>query len=253
MAITVRQKVKGKGNPWSIFIHQHGKITQKVVGDKKLADVLAAKLRKELVMGELRLDAEEKNKSPEFSNYADHYIETYAKTTTKQNTWRGYETIIRLHLNPAWKGKQLDEIKRADVKRLLLQKQQDGLKSGTVDNIKALISGIFTNAYEEEILSANPALKMGKYIQKDDRKKNMKFLTKEQIATFLITAQKEAPDHYPLLLCAFRTGMRMGELLGLAWEDVDFNANQITVRRAYSSISPSHKPHICPVMLSFLS
>jgi len=60
--------------------------------------------------------------------------------------------IVRLHIAPAWKGKKLNQIKRADVKKLLLQKQQAGSAPKTVENIKALISGIFTNAFEEELL-----------------------------------------------------------------------------------------------------
>ncbi|MCE5340145.1 MAG: site-specific integrase [Planctomycetaceae bacterium] len=232
MGVIVRQKIRGPKMPWSIFICQNGKIRQKTIGDKKLADAMAIRLRRKLIQGELHLDNQ--NKSPEFSSYADSYIQSYAKTTTKQNTWKGYESIIRLHLNPVWRGKRLDEIKRSDVKQLLLQKQQNGVAPKTAKNIKALISGLFTHAVESEIILANPALRMGKFIEKTDCKKVMKFLTKEQVSTFLIAAQKEAPEYYPLLLCAFRTGMRLGELLGLAFEDIDFNANQITVRRSYT-------------------
>ena len=233
MGVVVRQKVEGKGKPWSIFIHQNGKIKQKVIGDKKTADVVAAELRKKLIRGELRLD-EEKSKSPEFSAFADRYLQTYAKVKVKQNTWDSYETIIRLHLNPVWKGKRLDEIKRSDVRQLLLEKQADGLRFGTVDNIKALISGIFTYAYEEETIQANPALKMGKHLAKDAEKYNIQFLTQEQVTKFLTTTRQIAPEFYPIFLCAFLTGMRLGEVLGLAWEDVDFTAKQITVRRNYT-------------------
>ena len=242
MAVTVRQKRKGKGNPWHVFVHQNGKIRSKKVGEKRIAEAVASKLRKKLVMGQLNL---RENLCPEFTAYAEHYVEDYAKTACKRNTWRGYESIIRLHLAPAWKGKNLDQIKRADVKKLLLQKQQAGYSPKTVDNIKVLISGIFTQACEEELLQVNPALKLGKYIKRQDHKKHINPLTKEQAAKFLATAQREAPEHYPLLLCAFRTGMRLGELLALAWEDIDFEANLIKVQRSYShghfSTPKSHK------------
>lgn len=244
MSVTVRQKRKGRGNPWHVFVHQNGKIRSKKVGDKRLAEAIAGKLRKKLVMGQLNLDSQE-DKCPEFTAYAKHYIKDYAMTTCKRNTWRGYESIIRLHLVPAWKGKKLNEISRADAKTLLLQKQRAGYSPKTVDNIKVLVSGIFTQACEEELLQANPALRLGKYIKKQDRKKHINPLTKEQASKFLATAQCEAPEHYPLLLCAFRTGMRLGELIGLAWEDLDFEANLIEVQRSYShghfSTPKSHK------------
>jgi integrase len=209
-----------------VFVHQNGLIRSKKVGDKRLAESVAARFRKKLLVGQLNLDGDEDN-CPEFTAYAKHYLEDYAQTACKRNTWGGYESIVRLHLTPAWKGKKLNEISRADAKKLLLQKQQAGLSPKTVDNIKVLVSGIFTQACEEELLQANPALKLGKYIRKQDRKKHINPLTKEQASKFLATAQREAPEHYPLLLCAFRTGMRLGELIGLAWEDIDFDANGI--------------------------
>jgi len=42
------------------------------------------------------------------------------------------------------------------------------------------------------------------------------------------------PHHYPALLCAARTGVREGELIGLKWTDVDFNGRFIEVRRNVS-------------------
>lgn len=244
MGVTVRQKNKGRGNPWYVFVHQNKTIRSKCIGDKKLANAVAAKLRKRLLSGQLNLEGKEDN-CPEFTAYAKHYLEGYVKTACKRNTWTGYEAIIRLHIAPAWKGKKLNQIKRADVKKLLLQKQQAGLAPKTVENIKALVSGILTHAYEEELLQVNPALKMGRFIQKGDRRKHINPLTKEQVSKFLSVAYAEFPKHYPLLLCAFRTGMRLGELLSLGWEDIDFGANLIEVRRSYShghfSTPKSHK------------
>lgn len=245
MAVTVRQKIKGRGNPWYVFIHQNKTTRSRSIGDKKEANAIAAKLRKRMFSGQLNL---EDNRCQAFADYAKHYIEDYAKIALKQNTWQGYETIIKLHIAPVWKDKKLNQIKRADVKKLLLEKQQAGLSPKSVENIKALISGIFTHAYEEELLQVNPALKLGRFIQKSDQKKHLNPLTKEQVSVFLATTQREFPEYYPLLLCAFRTGMRLGELMGLAWEDIDFEGNRIEVRRSYShsnySTPKSHKSRL---------
>ncbi len=245
MAVTVRQKKKGRARHWWVFVHLNGTIRSKKVGDKRAAEAVASALRRKLKAGELNLDSARSTKTPEFSKYAQHYLETYAKTALKFTTWRSYEAIIDVHLLPALRGKRIDKIARADIKQLLLQKQRDGLAPGTVENIKALISGIFTHAYEDEILAVNPALKLGRVIPKQDHRKHIRPLTREQAAHFLRTVRDHLPEHYPLMLCAFRTGVRMGELLGLAWADVDFAANTIEVRRSYThgrwSTPKSHK------------
>lgn len=41
MAVTVRQKRKGKGQPWHVFIHHNGIIRSKAVGDRRAAEAVA--------------------------------------------------------------------------------------------------------------------------------------------------------------------------------------------------------------------
>jgi len=50
---------------------------------------------------------------------------------------------------------------------------------------------------------------------------------------FLETCWTQEPEHYPFFLTAFRTGMRLGELLGLKCGDVDWHGKFIRVSRSY--------------------
>ena len=50
---------------------------------------------------------------------------------------------------------------------------------------------------------------------------------------FLSACQAKDPGHYPFFMCAFRTGMRRGELLGLQWGDVDWHGRFIKVERSH--------------------
>ncbi len=236
MAVTVRQKRLGRGNPWHVFIHQNGRIISRKPGNgsKREAEALAVAVRRQMAKGDFVLGRAEKAKSPDIIVYARSFIENYAKVACKENTWKSYQSLVKVHLEPEWTGIRLHKITRANVKQLLLKKQQEGLAPGTVQNIKAFISGIFTHAYEDEILDRNPALKLGKFIKKQDRHQHVRFLNREEASEVLVVARREFPKHYPILLCAFRTGMRMGELLGLAWSDIDFETNIIEVRRSYS-------------------
>lgn len=55
-------------------------------------------------------------------------------------------------------------------------------------------------------------------------------LTTEQIATF-IAAAKADPEHGVYVAAPFLTGMRIGEMLGLQWRDIDFEHNELRIRR----------------------
>src|SRR5262249_50646316 len=59
-------------------------------------------------------------------------------------------------------------------------------------------------------------------------------MTREQLALFLTTAEREVPLLAALLLLLARTGMRIGEGLALQWDDVDHEGREIRVARAFS-------------------
>lgn len=235
MGVTVRQKVKGRGNKWWVYVHHDGKARSKCVGDKHAAEAVASEIRRRIKLGQFSMDPEAKaNRGPRFSDYARRYIEDYAKVTCKWSTWSGYVQILRDHLEPELGTKRMRDITRADIKRLLLKKSADGLATGTIQNIQVMVSGIFTHAYEDNVITAHPALKMGRYIPKRDRKASVKPLSGEQTRQVLRTCEAEFAEWYPLMLTAFRTGMRLGELLGLGWDDLDIEGRQIEIRRGYS-------------------
>ena len=61
-------------------------------------------------------------------------------------------------------------------------------------------------------------------------KAKKKLLTPEQIA-MVIAAAKADPERGVYVATPFLTGMRAGEMLGLRWGDIDFERNEIHVRR----------------------
>ena len=56
MGVVVRQKKKGRGQPWWVFISHNGKRTSRKVGDKAAAEGVASTIRAKLQLGEFNLD-----------------------------------------------------------------------------------------------------------------------------------------------------------------------------------------------------
>ena len=230
MGVTVRQKKPGKDNPWWIFVNHQGKRKAKCVGDRKTAENVAAELRIRLSPSGLGLDTLPRA-VPLFKDYAKQWLETYVATCCRGTTPAGYETSLRIHLLPALGEKRLDEIRRSDVKTLVFALAKKELSPSTILNVRACLSGILSSAIEDEIITSNPAARLGKYIKRN-QKPEVDVLTKEETAKLLEAVRTHRPHYYPLFLCALRTGMRIGELLGLEWGDIDFNSLFIKVQRA---------------------
>jgi integrase len=243
MGVTVHKK--NATGDWYVWICYKGQRTSRKIGkDKRTALKAATKYRKELALGQVDFTngRRKSDKDILFGHFCEIYLNKVAKHRLKYNSWRSYENLIKLYLLPAWKNKSLDSITRQEVRKFLLEKQATGL---VVNNIRVIISAIFAEAVERELVLVNPAHNLGKVFCNKRPKKKTQFLTKEQVTKFISTVQQHRPEYHDFILTAFRTGMRLGELLGLAWDCVNFSTKQITVRRNYShyhwDVPKSHK------------
>jgi integrase len=94
---------------------------------------------------------------------------------------------------------------------------------------------VLAQAVDDGLLIGNPVSRPGKYLRTADEPKHESDpLTREEAAHLLAVAERHFPEWHPWLLCALRTGMRIGELLALEWGDIDWRgpAPSILVQRA---------------------
>ncbi len=234
MGVIVRQKQPGKGNPWYVFINCHGKRKSKSVGDKKAAEAVASRIREEIKKGEL-FPAKEPQKVPSFKAYAIEWLKSYANNFCKDSTNGGYKSIVNKHLVPFFQEIRLDQIRRKDIRMLIASKMAENLSRGTVRNVRLCLSTILSSAVEDEVIDVNFSIQLGKkvkkFLQKTKRGEDINFFTREELILFLDGLKKHYPEHYPFFICAVRTGMRAGELIGLQPGDIDFNGRFIEVKR----------------------
>jgi integrase len=90
------------------------------------------------------------------------------------------------------------------------------------------------HALDDEIITANPVSGVFRRISAPrDPKREIDPLNHEEVVLFLETCARCYPEHSVFFLTAFRTGMRLGELLALQWRDIDWHGKFILVRRSY--------------------
>ncbi len=99
---------------------------------------------------------------------------------------------------------------------------------------------------EDGVVTFNPAARLGRLLRgHQDRRAHIQPLTTVEARKVLVTAEQHESSLYPVLLCAVRAGLRMGELIGLKWGDVDFHGRFIEVRHSVvlgqETTTKSHK------------
>ena len=105
--------------------------------------------------------------------------------------------------------------------------QKRGLSYNTISAVHAFIHNALNYAvYPAQLINSNPAA----YIKVPKNIVKRTIITPERFKALLEKYPFGTPYYIPLLLL-YHTGMRIGEVLGLSWQDIDFAAKKITLRR----------------------
>lgn len=164
-------------------------------------------------------------KEPEtFAAFAARWLEVYATTNNKPSEAETKASILRLHLGPAFNELRLGEITLARVEQYKAAKLRAGLKPKTINNNLTVLHKLLDVAHEWGELDAVPRIKWLRAAEPEAR--HLDF----DEADALVAG---AADHWrPLILFGLRTGLRVGEVIGLRWADVDLKRGRLVVRQA---------------------
>lgn len=114
--------------------------------------------------------------------------------------------------------------------KLLRERSTNGRKRGnaTVNRYTAALSHLMSIAYKEwEWINENPCSKLSKLKETRGR---VRFLSDEERIALLAECKRSKSEHlYPIVVLALSTGMRLGEIMSLTWEQVDFSRGLITL------------------------
>lgn len=152
-------------------------------------------------------------------------------------TFERYEQITTQYLIPAIGTVKLASLRPLHVEQCYTAMQRDTehgpvSASATTRRASAVVLGIaLRHAVRLKMIPSNPAADVSK---PRVAPREASFLTPSQARQFLLAAKDNRL--YPLYATSLGTGLRQGELLGLKWPDVDFDAGTLRVRRSLSQI-----------------
>ncbi|MFC2076265.1 tyrosine-type recombinase/integrase [candidate division KSB1 bacterium] len=181
-------------------------------------------------------------KKPEiltFREYAELWLVDQVESlvrrgSRRQSTLERYRQVLKHYVYPAIGNKLVDQIKPKDVGDLYQGVIKRGRSSSLVSIVRAVISGPLNLAVYEELIPSNPAKDVLRLLNLERRKRHtIAPMTTEEARLLLKTCLEYQPVYYAFFVCAFNTGMRLGELLGLQFSDFDWHSRFIEVRRSY--------------------
>ena len=148
--------------------------------------------------------------------------------TLKPSTQARYRVTLNTHLLPAFGEARLCEIGTLDVQRFVLQKMEKGLGWETCSHLRNLMSKLFGTAKKWGFFALdNPA--QGVELPEKKTVRTREVLSVQQIRALLMLLKEPCRT---MVLVGVLTGLRIGEILGLRWKDLDFACGELRVEQA---------------------
>lgn len=131
------------------------------------------------------------------------------------------------------------------LNKLNLIVMQDAINKLRTDNerrnSKKILVDMLEKAINADLIQKNVAKQINTVITKEE-KKPRRVLTVKETEMFLEEAEKTF--YYNLFIVALETGMRVGELAGLQWEDIDFRKKVVHVTHSMTYFSNSEGKYV---------
>lgn len=211
----------------------------KIDGKRKSISKAGFKTKKEAEIAGTKAMAEYNNAGLKFepsdmsyADYLDYWFDNYVKMSCKYSTQMNYTYIIENHLKPALGMYKLRSLTPLMIQEYVNQKFIVGLKKNTLSGIMGVLSGSLKYAVvPANLLQSSPA-EYVKYpkLSAERSEVNRTIISVDDFNRMMDRFEKGNPYRYALLI-GFYTGMRIGEVYALTWDDIDFKEKTIDVNK----------------------
>lgn len=186
-----------------------------------------------------------------FREFAQKWLKDYAEIELAPKTVYRYKELLEGRIYPAFGEKKLDKLKPLDLvnfynslrkkhkymglnkEGIREEKQAEPLSEGTIRHYHRLISAIFEKAIKWDVLrGTNPATRVD---APKSEKKKAKCYDEKHAQALLEALDKLGPEELKykvITMIALMTGARLGEIMGLEWQDIDFDNKVIEIRQS---------------------
>ena len=170
-------------------------------------------------------------------DFMSAWLENVVSTNVKPTSIQCYQSYLKVNIAPHLGEVKVQDLTPAMIDEWMRKLLQNGLSKNTLSAIHAFIHAALDYAvYPAQLISSNPVayIKVPKNAPRNVIER--KIITPEQFNSLLEKYPFGSPFYMPLMLL-YHTGMRLGEVLGLSWSDIDFAAKRINLWRQIRYIS----------------
>ena len=163
-----------------------------------------------------------------------YYRWVQLKKGLRNNTFTNYQYMYELFVEPDFGNMHIFELRRSDIRAFYnTLADEQHLKPNTIDSIHTVLHQVLELAVEDEYLRYNPSDNALKELLKahnhETQKRRALTVPEQKLFEGFLAKQGKYHRWYPVFIVMLYTGMRVGEITGLTWDDIDFEDEIISV------------------------
>lgn len=172
------------------------------------------------------------------------WLNKYVKHTIKFRTYYNYQNIIDNHINSILGNYELKDLSSSLIQDFIIQKLENGnLKNGdalaynTINAIFTVLKQVLKCAYNLEEITKDITDRITLPPAKEKRIEVFDINEQKKLEKYCLTHKS---NYFGIILCLY-TGMRIGELLALKWDDLDLNKRLLNINKSVCTLKINGK------------
>ncbi len=172
-----------------------------------------------------------------YKDWLKNWLENYVKVSSKHRTYMNYSECVANHIVPNLGDYELNDLTPFEMQRFVTKltesgnlKTGSGLSSSTVNGIITIIKSSLETAYVVGELKEYPAHSIKRPKLDADEVRCFSVADQKKIESAILVMDNKKQRMFGVILCLY-TGLRIGELLALEWDDVDLQHGTISITK----------------------
>ena len=226
--------VRKRGQKW-----QYQFEAAKIEGKRKQITKSGFNTKKEALDAGVKALAEYNNSGLHFepseisvSDYFDYWYKNYVTLELKINTQQSYKNYIENHIKPSIGIYKLKSLTPTILQEFVNSKYINGFSKSHLTNLMGVLSGALKYAVHPcNFIKGSPMLyvKFPKY-EHSRTDANHKYIKPEEFEKIIDRFPYGSTFYLPIMI-GYYTGFRIGETLGLTWDDIDLENKKISINK----------------------
>lgn len=244
----VVEKIRRKPGEGSIYQDKNGRWTGAIRieqddGTKKRKKVYGrneAEVSKKLVelTGKMNILKNSNLTNKTFGQLFMDWLLVFKKASVTPRTFESCIRNYKLHIKPYLENMKIEDVTTPVIQQVINETLAKGLSTVTAKKVKFLFNQFFEYATDCGWVLVNPTYKVkirSREVKLTNSENEYKAIQPDMRMNFLVAINKH-PFLKPLCMTAMFGGLRIGEILALKWENIDFENKTISVVRGITQV-----------------